>query len=67
MVAALLVLSFGLIAFAGCGNSEEEEQGGGESTSAAKFVTDTSLQDKLLAMYPFEESFCVRRRYAVCV
>ena len=55
MVAALLVLSFGLIAFAGCGNSEEEEQGGGESTSAAKFVTDTSLQDKLLAMYPFEE------------
>ena len=56
MVAALLVLSFGLIAFAGCGNSEEEEQGGGESTSAAKFVTDTSLQDKLLAMYPFEES-----------
>ena len=56
MVAALLVLSFGLIAFAGCGNSEEEEQGGGESTSAAKFVTDTSVQDKLLAMYPFEES-----------
>ena len=56
MVAALLVLSFGLIAFAGCGNSEEEEQGGGESTSAAKFVTDESLQDKLLAMYPFEES-----------
>ena len=60
MVAALLVLSFGLIAFAGCGGDDDENEGGGgggggESTSAAKFVTDTSLQDKLLAMYPFEE------------
>ena len=60
ILAALLVLSFGLIAFAGCGGDDGENEGGGgggggESTSAAKFVTDTSLQNKLLAMYPFEE------------
>ena len=40
--------------FAGCGDPEGE--GGGEGSNAAKFVTDDSLSDKLLAMYTFEES-----------
>lgn len=55
-LALVLLFSFTLVMFAGCGNEGEEGGGGGESTDAAKFVTDDSLSDKLLAMYTFEES-----------
>lgn len=53
-LALVLLFSFTLVMFAGCGNPEGE--GGGEGSNAAKFVTDDSLSDKLLAMYTFEES-----------
>ena len=53
-LALVLLFSFTLVMFAGCGDPEGE--GGGEGSNAAKFVTDDSLSDKLLAMYTFEES-----------
>lgn len=53
-LALVLLFSFTLVMFAGCGDPEGE--GGGEGSNAAKFVTDDSLSDKLLAMYSFEES-----------
>lgn len=53
-LALVLLFSFTLVMFAGCGDPEGE--GGSEGSNAAKFVTDDSLSDKLLAMYTFEES-----------
>ena len=49
-LALVLLFSFTLVMFAGCG-----DEGDGDSNTA-KLVTDDSLSDKLLAMYTFEES-----------
>ena len=49
-LALVLLFSFTLVMFAGCG-----DEGDGDSNTA-KLVTYDSLSDKLLAMYTFEES-----------
>ena len=57
VLALLLVLSFGLVMFAGCADDQEKDgdTSAGEN-AAAKLVTDESLKSKLLALYDFEES-----------
>lgn len=61
ILALLMVLSFGLVMFAGCNEGEGEEKPGpgpstGNEAAAAKLVTDESLKDKLFVLYDFEES-----------